>query len=361
MKKRGKSAELALVEVPKEAQEQAKEKVQEKPVSDGLSKLTIYEYEQRYTKRQNVRGAKFFLRFLAATVGVLIFGVLLLVSLKVYELNKYAGYVAGVVSLMLYIAFFIVPTVKIMRADYFETNVNAYTAKKAQRHNRRLRHEIADKVIDLTSRVEGVGWYDSEVVGRLAIAMRAGDEDGIKICLTQLYRGSVKKSARDLIFRSAMRSAMFSASSQSAKVDALLVVFVNLQLVKDLVFLYGFRPSDARLARIFGRVIQNSLVAYGVGTANIGSTVAKAMSGALKGIPLLGTAIAALVDSSVQGLVNGTLTTVIGYQTIKFLNEEYKLQDILDGVEVEDTEAEIEETREELEKQLKKEKKPATA
>ena len=68
-----------------------------------------------------------------------------------------------------------------------------------------------------------------------------------------------------------------------------------------------------------------------------------------------------MVDSSVQGLVNGTLTTVIGYQTIKYLNREYHLQDILEGVDVTETPVELEEAVDELEVQLKKKKKLAHA
>ena len=329
---------------------------QEKPQDEA--RMSIYEYEQKYVKRENVRGAKFALRFIAVILGIFLFVALLDVVLKVYELNPYAGYGAAAAALLLYIFLFIVPVVKIMRMPAFQTNVNAATAKKAQRHNRKVRHDIADKIIDVTSRVEGVGWYDSEVVGRLAIACKANDEEGIKRALTQLYSGSVKRSAKDLIFKSALKSAMYSASSQSAKVDALLVVFVNLQLIKDLVFLYGFCPSDAKLMKIFGRVLQNSLIAYGVGGMNIGNTVARTMSGVVKGIPLLGTAIAALVDSSVQGLVNGTLTSVIGFQTIKYLNAEYRLQNVLDGIDVSETQSEFEETCTELENELKKKKKP---
>ena len=63
------------------------------------------------------------------------------------------------------------------------------------------------------------------------------------------------------------------------------------------------------------------------------------------------------MDSSVQGLTNGVLTTVIGYQTIKYLNTEYKLQEILDGVEIVESEEEFKEACSELEKELKKGKK----
>ena len=78
------------------------------------------------------------------------------------------------------------------------------------------------------------------------------------------------------------------------------------------------------------------------------------MGDAAKGIPLLGTAISALVDSSIQGLANGTMTAVIGFQTIKYLNKEYNLQNILDGVVVAQTEEDLQETCEEIEEELRR-------
>ena len=336
-------------------------KKQKAPEQAGAEKLTIYDYERLYAKRQNVRSAKFLLRFFAALAGMVLLILMFFLTMRVYEINEYAGYAVGGVCLIVFVCLFIVPVVKILHAGYFITNVNAYSAKSAQRHNRKLRHELADKMIDFTAKVEGVGWYDSEVVGRIAIAQRTGDEDGLKKSLTELYTGSVKKTAKDMILKSSLRSAAYSALSQTAQIDALLVVFVNLQLVKDLLFLYGFRPSDARLVKVFGRVLQNSLIAYGLSGINIGSTVAQTMGNAIKGIPLLGSAIAALVDSSVQGLANGTLTTVMGYQTIKYLNEEYRLQNILDGIDVSETQEELVVACSDLETQLKKDKKLAAA
>ena len=324
-------------------------------------KLTIYDYEQKYVKRQNVRGAKFFLRFFAAIIGIFLLAILVFVTLKLFDFNKYVGYAGAGVCLLLYILLYIVPVVKIFKMSYFITNVNAYTAAKAQRHNKQLRRNIASKIIDLTSKVDGVGWYDSQVVGRLAIAVQTGNDEGIKQALTELYKGSVKKSAKELIFKASLKSAAYSAISQTAKVDAALVVFVNLQLVKDLVFLYGFRPSDARLAKIFAAVLRNALIAYGLGGLNVGRTVVSTMGSAVRGIPLLGSAIAAIVDSSVQGLTNGTLTTVIGYQTIRYLATEYRLQNILDGIEVAETQQEMETACNDLEKQLKKKDKKKLA
>lgn len=335
----------------KKKNNELKTAVQQETETSG--KLTIYEYEQKYTKRQNVRGAKILLKIIAAAIGIFIFACLFFVALRVYEINEYAGYGAAAVCVILYICLFIVPLVKIIKSPYFIVNVNAKTAAAAKKHNKRVRREIADKIIDFTAKVEGVGWYDSAVVGELAINLKAGNDKGVMRCLTNLYTGSVKKCAKDMIFKSSMKSAMYSALSQTSKVDAALVVFINLQLVKDIVFLYGFRPSDARLVKIFGRVLQNSLIAYGLGGVKIGNSIVKTMGDAVKGIPFLGSAISAIVDSSVQGLTNGVLTAVIGYQTIKYLSEEYKLQQILDGVELAETEEELQATCQEIEKELK--------
>lgn len=328
-----------------------------KQKDEKQEKLTIYEYEQKYTKRENAKGARLVLFLIAAAIGVFLFFCLFSVTMRVYDINKYAGYGVAAASVLVYIFLFIVPLVRILKTEYFIVNVNVKTAAAAKVHNKKVRRKIADKMIDLTAKVDGVGWYDSNHVGKLAIAVRTDNDKAIMENLSALYSGSVKKSAKELIFKSSLKSGMYSALSQTNKVDALLVAMLNLQLVKDLVFLYGFRPSDPKLVRIFSRVLQNSLIAYGLGGAKIGNSVVQTMGNAVKGIPLLGSAISTLVDSSVQGLTNGVLTTVIGYQTIKYLNTEYRLQEILDGVEIVESEEEFKESCEELEKELKKGKK----
>ena len=334
-------------------------KDKKKNAEQAPEKMTIYDYEQKYSRRQNIKGARLLLGLFAAAIGVFLFFCLFSVTMRIFELdlpaniNIYLGSGAAVVSVLLYIFLFIVPLVKILKLNYFITNVNAKTARVAQRHNRQVRHGLADKIIDLTAKVEGVGWYDSEVVGRLAIAQKTGDEKALSGCLSELYSGCVKKNAKDMILKTSLKTGMYSAISQTNHVDALLVAFLNLQLVKDIVFLYGFRPSDTKLVRIFGRVLQNSLIAYGLGGMKIGNTIVQTMGNAVKGIPLLGAAISTVVDSSVQGLTNSVLIAVIGHQTIKYLSTEYRLQEILDGIEIEETEEEFTQTCSEIEKQLK--------
>lgn len=327
--------------------------------AEEIGKMTIYDYEQKFSKRENLRGARLFIGLFVAAIGVFLFFCLFSVTMSVFNMelpsniNVYAGAGAAAVSVLLYIFLFIVPVVKILKMNRFITNVNAKTARAAQRHNRQVRHDLADKIIDVTAKVEGVGWYDSEVVGRLAIARKAGDEKGVNAALTALYSGCVKKNAKDMILKTSVKTAMYSAISQTNKVDALLVAFLNIQLVKDIMFLYGFRPSDTKLVRIFARILQNSLIAYGLGGMKLGNTIVQSMGNVVKGIPILGAAISTVVDSSVQGLTNGVLTAVIGHQTIKYLSNEYRLQEILDGIEIEETEEEFQATCTEIEKELK--------
>lgn len=325
------------------------------PADKGNSqKMTIYEYEERYVKKENTKGASFALRMFAVLIGLFFVWCLFSITKTLWDINKYAGYAATAVSALIFIFCYIVPVCKIFRTDYFVTNVNYKTAAGAKRRNRQVRRNIAEKIVDVCANVPGVGWYDSAAAEKLEAGLKSRDDEIIKEQLTVLYKSSVKKSAKDIIFKCSLKSAAYAALSQSSKTDAMLVAVVNLQMIKDIVFLYGFRPSDARLVKIFGAVLRNAFVSYGLGSLKIGNGIARTMGDAARGIPILGTAISVLVDSSVQGLTNGTLTAVIGFQTIKYLNTEYKLQNILDGVEIVETEEELTETCSELEKELKK-------
>lgn len=321
--------------------------------------MTIYEYEERYVRRQNSRGARLLLFVIAGLVGVFLAWCLLSITLQIWALNEYAGYAAAAIAVLLFIFIYMVPVVKICRSEYFMTNVNSAHAWQAKRHNKRVRRNIASKIVDFHSSVDGAGWYDDKIVGDMSVALKSGDDVALKAALTALYNGRINRTAKDMILKCSLKSAAYSALSQNSKIDAALVVVVNLQLVKDIVFLYGFRPSDTQLLKIFAAVVRNSLVSYGLGSLKIGNGIVKTMGDAAKGIPILGAAISALVDSSVQGLTNGTLTAVIGFQTIRYLNKEYKLQNILDGVEVAESEEELQQTCSDIESELRK--KPRTA
>lgn len=301
---------------------------------EQTEKMTLEEYKEKYTKPENTRQIKLFLFIFAASIGVIIFTCLLIVVLKMFDINKYAGYVSIGVAVLAFIFLYIVPMVKFGKTKAFKTNVNSRTAREAIRYNRMVREEIADKMIDYTAKVEGANWYNDELVGKLAIARQSHHDKELKSILTEIYESSVNKTADRIIREHAMKVGLVTAISQSDKIDAMFIAVYELNLIKDIVYLYGFRPSDAKLVKIYRNVIINSLMAYGVSAGSTGAVSAlfKGLKVGINDIPVLGAIISTAIGSTAQGIVNGVMTGVIGVQTKRYLIKEYRLQDILDEV-----------------------------
>lgn len=323
-------------------------------------KLSIYEYEEKYSSKENNEKAKKVFLVVVFALGAVLLTALFSLFKDVYDINVYAGYVVGGLELLAFVFFYVLPIVRIKRKQKFEINASVYSVEKAKKHNAKVRENLAEKIIDVYLNTD-CNWYNSERTERLIKAKFNKSSQEIKDSLAEIYQTDVKKVGKEIIIKSAVKSGLYSAVSQKDYTDALLVATINLQMIKDLVFLYGFRPSDAKLVKIYSNVLKNSLVAYGMGNIKIGETVSKTIGGFVSGIPILGSAIATVVDGSVQGLANGMLTQVIGSQTVKYLMKEYNLQNVLDGVEIEPTEEEITITCEELKKALAENNKKKSA
>lgn len=332
------------------------------PVSE--KKLTLDEYKFKYSKPQNVKSARFFLILFAAAIGIIIFTCLLIVVLKVFEINEIAGYVSIAPAVFVFVLFYIVPLVKINKLPYFQTVVDQRNIKQAKAHNRKVRETLADNIIQFASETDNIGWYDDARVGKLAVARQTKNNEDLKKTLTGIFNNDVKKQARKIITKSSVQVGFFTALSPDDKLDSAIVALLELNLVKDLLFLYGFRPSEARLARIFGTIVSNSLIAYGVSSVStkagvaIGETIAKAASAAHPAIAALVSVVSSVVGPAAQGVVNGVLTTIIGKQTQRYLMMEYNLQNIVDDIVYEDDESEIiEEVKETITNSVKNNKK----
>ncbi len=321
-------------------------------------KLTLSEYENKYSKRQYTKLAKNLSNLFAVLIGVVIFACLFMVCMKAYDMNIYLFYVTVVVSVFVYIFLFIIPLIKLRKIEYFEVNVNKYNARSAQKHNKQLREKIADKMIEFSQSTDGVAWYNSELIGKLAIARNMKNDDDLKKYLTEIYDKDVKKTANNIIRDHAVKVGVTTAISQSERLDTLFVVAYELNLIKDLVFLYGYRPSDAKLWKIYAVVLKNALLSYGIQstTSNLASGIVQKIGGVVSSIPLLGSAISTVISSASQGIINAAMTVVIGAQTKKYLKDEYHLQEILDDINLEDLENEeemINEVKEEVIKSTK--------
>lgn len=305
--------------------------------SEENQKITLDEYKRKYAQPQNTKMVKFGLYLFVATIGVVVFTCLFLTVLRVFEINKVAGYIAIGLAVLIFVFMYIIPVIQIHKHRPFKTNINSRTAREAKKYNRKLREDIADKMIDFVAKVEGASWYDEELVGKLAIARQTSNNELLKDSLTQIFSTSVKKQSDRLISQHALKVGLITAASQSEKLDAAFVAVYELGLIKELVYLYGFRPSDAKLLVIYRNVVINSLLSYGVSVSSTG-LISKGLSATFEGLPLLGTLISTAISSVSQGVINGVMTGIIGIQTKRYLIKEYNLQNILDGVELDNEE-----------------------
>ena len=136
-------------------------------------------------------------------------------------------------------------------------------------------------------------------------------------------------------------------------------MITGINLSFNLTPLYGFRPSDAKLLKIYRSVIVNSLLAYGVSNGTT-SLISKGLSATFEELPILGSLISTAIASASQGIINGVMTGIIGVQTKRYLIKEYHLQDILDEIELdnpEDDKEMIEGISKEIKSQTKENKK----
>jgi uncharacterized membrane protein YcjF (UPF0283 family) len=333
-------------------------------------KITLEEYQQKYTHPENVVAAKTFLFMLGAAIGIMIAVSLFFVVLKLFVIHQIAGYVGVFGSIVIFIFVYVVPVVKLKNTKSFITNLDSINAKQAKKYNKQLRDEIADKMIDINTKAELVGWYSDELIGKLAIARLTRNDVELKSVLTKIYQKDVKNAANKLIKTSAVRVGIATAISQSEAIDTLFVLVYELNLIKDIVFLFGYRPTDSQMVKIYKNVLTNALIAYGVSsaTAGIGKSVSSGIVSALEKASqsgnffasTLGSVAGMAVESGIQFTVNSTLTVIIGNQTKKYLIKEYNLQEMLDNIELIDENEEekmIETVKNEIKEKMSKKQK----
>ena len=304
------------------------------------NKMTLDEYKEKYTRPENTKLIKTFLFVFAGSIGIIVAVLLTLLTLRLFDINQYAGYAGIAVSIILFIFLYLVPVIKISRTKAFIVNVNDRTARQAQKHNRMLRNEISDMMIDYNQNVEGATWYNEEMVKQLVVARKDNNDKEVKSLLSQIYNSDVKKQSDKIIRNCALKVGFLTALSQSDRIDTLLVISYELNMIKNIIYLYGFRPSNEKLMKIYVAVIRNALIAYGSSnvSSNFVTSAANAISEALGARHALGNLIASVVGGATSGIINGSLSVIIGFQTRKYLMNEYHLQNVLDTVDIPDEE-----------------------
>lgn len=110
---------------------------------------------------------------------------------------------------------------------------------------------------------------------------------------------------------------LITAISQNSMLDSAVVMIMNYRQVEDLVSATGFRPTRARLFRIYSKILGTALAAYC--TSEIVSDLAGegALAGVLASVKIPGV----VAQSATQGAVNALLTLRIAYVTRTYLME----------------------------------------
>ena len=133
-------------------------------------KMTLEQYQKKYSKPYNEKAAKSFLFIFAASIGVIIAFCLFSIVMKIYEIsnkNNIALYISIAAAVLLFLAIYGIPLFKIKNTKSFITNVNSDNVKEAKKYNKKLREDIADKMIDLSEKATDVSWYSEERIGKL--------------------------------------------------------------------------------------------------------------------------------------------------------------------------------------------------
>ena len=318
--------------------------------SEKKIKDTIYDYEESSIKQEDRNSFGYVIKLIVVVFGLFIISLLLNISDRIRNFNQVAGVVSLVIFAILFLYFYVRPILNIYGMLYFESGSKNRNPKFANRHNIITRRKIAEHIISFNQSVKDANWYDDELVRELKVAVSNNDNSKIYDILTKLMNGSIKKASNKMIVTSAVQSGVYSAIVPSQQLDAILVAGVNFKMIRDILFLYGFRPTNARLMKIFLNSIIGSLAAYGIEGSGIGSFLAKLGS---RAIPIINESSSFLVDAGVQAFTNGTLTMWIGYKAIDYLKKEYRLQVVLGDIDVLDDDKEFDDTRKEVVSELK--------
>ena len=324
---------------------------------------SIEKYERESIINESTKGLKIAIKIV---VGVLLFIIIMTmfnVCSIAYSTNVYLGHVCLIGFVIAIIYFFIYPIYKLFKKSYFILEYDESTAKRVREHNDKVIISMAKNIINLSESIDGESWYNKLYVEELKSELEKKSIVDLRESMTKMINTSIRKKSNDLIIKWSIKTGVLTAISQSDVIDSVFVVIINLLLVKDLVFLYGFRYSAFRLLKTFIGVFVSAATAYSLQNANIGKNVLTMLSGVLRklgrNIPapatVLTSAIEVVADSSAQGMGNALMTAFIGYQAISYLNQEYNLQNELKDIDLLDEEYEFKETANEIKKGLKEE------
>ncbi len=344
--------------------------------------LAFIAYQENVTRSKEEKRTRWILIALTVAIYLLGLGLFAIIVQTVYNINQIAGLVTGAVLVVLYTICFVVVIVSIFSKHSFDLEFKKRnTGHFSERANNKVRWEIAKNIkeqsvvlnyIENQEKKEFLNKTEAEKVDAFTTITKllekypghipgSTNPDSQKLAeslsVSMRKDGVIYKKAKKLILRRAVSTGCLTALSQNAIVDASVVAIKNVQLIKDLIWLYGFRPTNAEMTKILSRVVRNVCIAIGLNSMPKSTTWAskvfnKDSSNFL--IQLLGQAI----DMGAQFLGNGAMTYLVGKYTVNALLSQYRIQDLyrledLKNYEIEMTSSTVHEINAEIEIEVK--------
>ena len=344
--------------------------------------LAFIAYQENVTRSKEEKRTRWILIALTVAIYLLGLGLFAIIVQTVYNINQIAGLVTGAVLLVLYTICFVIVIVSIFSKHSFDLEFKKRnTGHFSERANNKVRWEIAKNIkeqsvvlnyIENQEKKEFLNKTEAEKVDAFTTITKllekypnhipgSTNPDSQKLAeslsISMRKDGVIYKKAKKLILRRAVSTGCLTALSQNAIVDASVVAIKNVQLIKDLIWLYGFRPTNAEMTKILSRVVRNVCIAIGFNSMPKSTTWAskvfnKDSSNFL--IQLLGQAI----DMGAQFLGNGAMTYLVGKYTVNALLSQYRIQDLyrlqdLKNYEIEMTSSTVHEINAEIEIEVK--------
>lgn len=351
--------------------------------ADQDEELGFINYQEEVTHSKEEKRNRAILIALSVALYLLGLGVFAIIVQTIYQMNEIAGIVVAIALLIAYTTCFIVIIVKIFSKHSFDLEFQKRKdGHYSERNNNKVRWEIAKNIVDQSVVLNYLDKMDdkkvltSKEVEKIASFRKMQNlvnkypenkipsshkEDSINLAeslaISMRKDGVIYQKAKSLILKRSLSTGCLTALSQNTMVDASVVVVKNMQLIKDLIWLYGFRPTNAEMTKILEKVVKSVCLSIGLNTMQNGTNMAgkifnKDSNNFL--VQVLGQAL----NMGAQFIGNGAMTYMVGKYTINALLRQYRVQDIyrlksLDDYEMEMNSSTIKDLNDDIKEEVK--------
>ena len=351
--------------------------------ADQDEELGFINYQEEVTHSKEERRNRAILIALSVALYLLGLGVFAIIVQTIYQMNEIAGIVVAIALLIAYTTCFIVIIVKIFSKHSFDLEFQKRKdGHYSEKNNNKVRWEIAKNIVDQSVVLNYLDKMDDKKVLTSKEAEKIASfrelqnlvskypgnkfpsshkEDSINLAeslaISMRKDGVIYQKAKSLILKRSLSTGCLTALSQNTMVDASVVVVKNMQLIKDLIWLYGFRPTNAEMTKILEKVVKSVCLSIGLNTMQNGTNMAgkifnKDSNNFL--VQVLGQAL----NMGAQFIGNGAMTYMVGKYTINALLRQYRVQDIyrlksLDDYEMEMNSSTIKDLNDDIKEEVK--------